>query len=85
MNDRRVAIFVLFAVVCAVLVPLTDRQFRWVPIATSLAYVVFAVVAAIDARSRARHAAARHTATRKAERGATTPGRRRDTPPGPRP
>ena len=52
--DRRAAVFLGFAVVCAVLVPLTEDSYRWVPIVTSIAYVVLAVASFLDALSRRR-------------------------------
>ena len=52
--DRRAAIFIVFAVVCAVLVPLTDDKYRWVPIVTAITYVVLALASFLDALSRRR-------------------------------
>ena len=44
----------MFAVVCLALVPVTDDPFRWVPIATAIAYVVLALASLLDALSRKR-------------------------------
>ena len=52
--DRRAAVFLVFAVVCVVLVPFTDDSYRWVPIVTSIAYVVLALASFLDALSRRR-------------------------------
>jgi len=52
--DRRAAVFLVFAVVCAALVPLTDDSYRWVPIVTAIAYVVLAIASFLDALSRKR-------------------------------
>ena len=53
MKDRRAAFFLLAALVCALLAPVADRQFRWVPITVAITYVVLAVASFLDARSRA--------------------------------
>jgi hypothetical protein len=52
--DRRAAVFLIFAAMCALLVPVTDDEFRWVPIATAVTYVVLALASVLDARSRNR-------------------------------
>jgi hypothetical protein len=52
--DRRAAVFLVFAAVCALLVPLTDNEYRWVPIVTAITYVVLALASLLDARSRKR-------------------------------
>ena len=52
--DRRAVVFVVFAVVCAALVPATDDQFRWVPIATAIAYLLLSIASLLDALSRKR-------------------------------
>ena len=54
--DRRAAVFLIFAAMCALLVPVTDDEFRWVPIATAVTYVLLAVASVLDARSRKRSA-----------------------------
>ncbi|MEY2420128.1 MAG: hypothetical protein QOI95_195 [Acidimicrobiaceae bacterium] len=52
--DRRAAVFLIFAVMCALLVPVTDNEFRWVPIVTAVTYVLLALASVLDARSRNR-------------------------------
>jgi hypothetical protein len=52
--DRRAMFFVGAAIACVLLIPLTDDEFRWVPIATAITYVVLAIASWLDARSRAR-------------------------------
>jgi hypothetical protein len=52
--DRRAMFFVLAAIVCAALIPVTDDDFRWVPLATSIVYVILAIASLLDARSRRR-------------------------------
>jgi len=52
--DRRALFFVIAAVVCFVLVPLSDAEFRWVPEATGVTYVVLAGLSALDHWSRSR-------------------------------
>jgi hypothetical protein len=50
--DRRAIFFVGAAVVCAVLIPATESELRWVPIAMSVAYAILALMSFLDARSR---------------------------------
>ncbi|MEY2459238.1 MAG: hypothetical protein QOG30_1068 [Acidimicrobiaceae bacterium] len=52
--DRRASVFLVFAFMCALLVPVTDNEFRWVPIATAVTYVLLAAASMLDARSRKR-------------------------------
>ena len=52
--DRRATVFLIFAVMCLLLVPVTDDEFRWVPIATAVTYVLLAIASMLDARSRKR-------------------------------
>jgi hypothetical protein len=52
--DRRGVFFAGAAFVCAVLVPATDSELRWVPIAMAFAYAVLAVLSFLDAWSRRR-------------------------------
>jgi hypothetical protein len=51
---RRALFFLIAAVVCVALVPLSVPDLRWVPIAVSVTYVVLALLAALDEISRAR-------------------------------
>jgi uncharacterized membrane protein YqjE len=53
-SDRRAVVFVVFALVCVALVPLADPEHRWVAWTTAAAYVVLAVLSAIDHWSRSR-------------------------------
>jgi len=50
--DRRAAFFLGAAIVSAVLVPVTERGHRWVPIALAIVYVVLAAASWADRRSR---------------------------------
>lgn len=52
--DRRAGVFLVFAAMCLLLVPVTDDEFRWVPIATAVTYIVLALASLLDARSRKR-------------------------------
>lgn len=54
LGDRRALFFLVAAVICVVLVPLADPEHRWVAWATAFAYVVLAVLSALDHRSRSR-------------------------------
>ena len=52
--DRRAGVFLVFAAMCFLLVPVTDSDYRWVSIATAVTYVVLAAASLLDARSRKR-------------------------------
>ena len=52
--DRRAAFFLVAALACALLIPAMDDEFRWVPIATGIVYLVLALASTLDARSRRR-------------------------------
>ena len=52
--DRRALFFLAAAVVCAVLIPVTEPKNRWVPIALSIVYALLAVASWADTRSRRR-------------------------------
>jgi uncharacterized membrane protein YqjE len=52
--DRRAGVFLVSALMCVLLVPVTDNEFRWVPIVTAAVYVVLALASTLDARSRNR-------------------------------
>jgi hypothetical protein len=54
LEDRRALFFIGAAIVCVVLVPLADPEHRWVAWTTAGAYVVLAVLSALDHRSRSR-------------------------------
>ncbi|MFN2608238.1 MAG: hypothetical protein ABR511_10180 [Acidimicrobiales bacterium] len=53
-GDRRVPFFLGSALVCLLLVPLADAQFRWVAWWTAAVYVVLAGAVALDAAARGR-------------------------------
>jgi hypothetical protein len=53
--DRRAVFFLGAAVVCALLIPVTEGEHRWVPIALAVVYVLLALASWADARGR--HAA----------------------------
>ena len=52
--DRRAAFFLGAAVVCAILIPVTEQAQRWVPAALAIVYVVLAVASWADKRTRTR-------------------------------
>ena len=52
--DQRAIFFLGAALVCALLIPVTDGEHRWVPIALSVVYVLLAVASWADRRSRTR-------------------------------
>jgi hypothetical protein len=52
--DRRSRFFAGAALVCVVLIPVSDASLRWVPIIVSIAYAVLAVLSFLDWRSRVR-------------------------------
>ena len=54
MTDRRAVFFVGAAIVCAVLIPVTEPKERWVPIALSIVYALLALGSWVDARTRRR-------------------------------
>jgi hypothetical protein len=52
--DRRSVFFLLAAVAAAALVPVSEADLRWVPIAVSVTYVVLATLSYLDHIGRAR-------------------------------
>jgi hypothetical protein len=52
--DRRAAFFVAAAAVCAILIPVTEHQQRWVPAALVVTYLLLAVASWADHRTRSR-------------------------------
>ena len=50
--DRRAAFFLGAAIISAVLIPVTERQARWVPISLAIVYLLLAVASWADRRSR---------------------------------
>jgi hypothetical protein len=55
----RYGFFTLAALVCWVLIPVTDAQFRWVPLATGCLYIVLAAAFLLEEISRMRDSASR--------------------------
>ena len=53
--DRRAVFFLGAAVVCALLIPVTAGEHRWVPIALAVVYALLSLASWADSRSR--HAA----------------------------
>jgi Ca2+/Na+ antiporter len=49
--DRRITFFLAAAAVCALMTPLAPGEFKWVPIATALTYVVLAVLVLLESLS----------------------------------
>ena len=54
MNDRRVWFFVAAAAACALLVPATPDEFRWVPEMLAVVYIVLAGLVALETLGRRR-------------------------------
>ena len=52
--NRKVLFFLLAALVCLGLAPLTQEKFRWLPLTLSVTYAVLAVLTGLDARSQHR-------------------------------
>jgi len=50
--DRRAVFFIGAAIACALLIPVTDNDYRWVPVATAIVYIVLALASFLDAWSR---------------------------------
>jgi hypothetical protein len=52
--DRRAVFFALAALVCILLVPVSEDALRWVPAVTAVTYLVHALASFLDFRSRRR-------------------------------
>jgi hypothetical protein len=52
MSDKRARFFLLAAVVCLILVPLADHQFRALTLGVSATYMLLALASYLDFRSR---------------------------------
>lgn len=50
--DRRALFFLAAAIICAVLIPVTEVEHRWAPIALSVVYALLAVASWADFHSR---------------------------------
>ena len=57
--DRRAVFFAGAAIVCAILIPVTEQQQRWVPVMLAILYFVLAVASWADKRTRTRGRAGR--------------------------
>jgi hypothetical protein len=49
--DRRIPFFLIAALVCGLMTPIAPGQFRWVPVATAVTYVVLAILVALESLS----------------------------------
>jgi hypothetical protein len=54
MVDRRAVFFLLAAVLCALMLPFTPDDYRWVGVVLSIVYLVLAATSYLDFRSRTR-------------------------------
>jgi hypothetical protein len=54
--DRRAVFFVAAAILCAVLIPVTEPAQRWVPISLTIVYSLLSLASWADTRSRRRSA-----------------------------
>jgi hypothetical protein len=54
MRDRRAAVFLVFAALCFLLIPVAEARFDWVCITFGVTYVLLSLASALDARSRSR-------------------------------
>ena len=52
--DKRALFFLVAAVVCGVLAPVTDAHLRWLPIALACLYLVLCAASWLDYRSRSK-------------------------------
>ena len=52
--DRRAVFFVGAAIVCAILIPVTEQEQRWVPTVLAILYLVLALASWADKRTRTR-------------------------------
>ena len=50
--DRRAVFFAGAALVCALLIPVTEADYRWVPVSLTVVYVLLALASWADRRSR---------------------------------
>ena len=57
--DRRALFFVGAAIVCAILIPVTEQEQRWVPAALAILYLILAVASWADKRTKTRGRPAR--------------------------
>jgi hypothetical protein len=52
--DRRAVFFLGAAIVCGVLIPITETEQRWVPISLSIVYALLSLASWADTRGRRR-------------------------------
>jgi phosphate starvation-inducible membrane PsiE len=52
MKDRRARFFLLAALVCLIMIPIADHQFRTLTLGVSATYVLLALASYLDFRSR---------------------------------
>jgi hypothetical protein len=52
--DRRAAFFLGAAVICAILIPVTEQEQRWVPVALAVVYVLLAIASWADRHTKLR-------------------------------
>ena len=52
MRDKRARFFLLAALVCLILIPLADHQFRALTLGVAVTYLLLAVASYLDFRSR---------------------------------
>ena len=52
MRDRRARFFLLAALVCVLLIPLADHQFRTLTLGVAATYALLALASYLDARGR---------------------------------
>jgi len=52
--DRRAVFFLIAAGLCALMIPITPANLRWVGVMLTIVYLVLAVASAADFRSRTR-------------------------------
>jgi len=52
MSDRRARFFLLAALVCLIMIPLADHQFRTLTLGVAATYVLLALASYLDFRSR---------------------------------
>jgi hypothetical protein len=51
-SDRRSAFFLVAAVACVGMIPLSERDLRWVPEVLAVTYVILAILSFLDHESR---------------------------------
>jgi hypothetical protein len=54
--DRRAVFFFAAAIVCALLIPVTESEHRWVPVSLTIVYTLLSLASWADTRGRRRSA-----------------------------